>query len=69
VSFLDRLFGNDHQRAADRYPDRESATDRAARQRREGHRRNISRAAAQGQAWEQDDRQRERRGGWRRTTW
>lgn len=57
MRFLDRLFGNDHQRAT-RYEGRESASDRAARKRREGHRRSIPKAAAQGQAWEDRDRQR-----------
>ncbi|WP_326779698.1 hypothetical protein OG481_02050 [Streptomyces longwoodensis] len=50
---LDRLLGNDHARAATKYAGRESATDRAARKRREGHhRRGADRAAAKGQAWE-----------------
>ncbi|MEU9557999.1 hypothetical protein [Streptomyces fumanus] len=59
MGFLDRLFGNDHQRA-DRYEGRESASDQAARRRREGHRRSIPKAAAKGQAWEDRDRQRRR---------
>jgi hypothetical protein len=63
VSFLGNFArslrpGNDTQLAAD-----------LSAQRRAAHRRSIGKAAAQGQAWEQDDRARERRGGWRRTTW
>ncbi|MFI1371325.1 hypothetical protein ACH4UY_04845 [Streptomyces longwoodensis] len=51
--FLDRLLGDDHQRAATKHAGRESATDRAARKRREGHRRGgAARTAAAGQAWE-----------------
>jgi hypothetical protein len=52
--FLDKLLGNDRERAASpRYAGRESATDRAARKRREGHHRGgAARAAAAGQAWE-----------------
>ncbi|MFF6829621.1 hypothetical protein [Streptomyces longwoodensis] len=51
---LDTLLGNDRERAASpRYAGRESATDRAARKRREGHRRRgAAQAAAKGQAWE-----------------
>jgi hypothetical protein len=67
MGLLDRLFGDDQQRAADRYADRESATDRAARKRREKyHRKGVARAAAQGQAWEDRDRAGDRRGGWYR---
>lgn len=62
-------FGNDRKLAATKYAGRESATDRAARQRRQGHRRSIREAAAQSEAWEQQDRARDRRGGWRRTNW
>lgn len=39
MGFLDRLFGNDHERADTRYADRESASDRASRRRHESHRR------------------------------
>lgn len=66
MGFLDRLFGNDHERAATRYAGQESASQRASRQRREGHRRNVTRAAREGQAWEDRDRQQDRRGGWYR---
>ncbi|MEU3507652.1 hypothetical protein ABZ733_06950 [Streptomyces longwoodensis] len=61
--FLDKLLGNDRERAASpRYAGRESATDRAARKRREGHhRRGADRAAAKGQAWEEREHQRLRR--------
>lgn len=67
MGFLDRLFGNDHERAA-RYEGRESATASAARQRRASHRRTGAlQAARQGQAWEDADRQREKnRGRFRR---
>jgi hypothetical protein len=69
MAFLDRLFGNDHERAATQYAGRESASQAAARKRREGHRRNATRAARQGQAWEDRDRARDRKGGWRLTDW
>lgn len=65
MGFLDRIFGNDQQRAA-KYQGRESASAQASRQRREGHRRSIGRAAAKGQAWEDRDRQQDRKGGWYR---
>ena len=68
MGFLDRQFGNDHERAA-KYEGRESASASAARQRREGHRRHIAEAAAASEKWERKDRQRDRRGGWRRTDW
>lgn len=42
MAFLDRLFGNDHQRAA-QHEGRESATDRAARKRREQHHARVQR--------------------------
>lgn len=57
MSFLDRLLGNDHERAATRYAGRESASDSASRQRRQGHRRNATKADRQGQAWEERTRQ------------
>jgi hypothetical protein len=67
MSFLDRLLGNDHARAADR-PDRESATASAARARRRSHRNSgATRAARQGQTWEDRDRAQDKRGGWYRT--
>ncbi|MEU6597882.1 hypothetical protein [Streptomyces flaveolus] len=65
MGFFDRLLGNDFERAA-KYEGRESASDRAARQRRQGHRRSTGRAAAQGQAWEDRDRQQDKRGRWYR---
>ncbi|MFJ8538144.1 hypothetical protein [Streptomyces sp. NPDC093591] len=61
--------GNDRQLAADRYASRESASDKAARKRRSGHRRSIAEAAAAGEKWERKDRARDRKGGWRRTDW
>jgi hypothetical protein len=64
MSFLDRLLGNDHERAA-RY-DGPSASESAAAKRRAGHRRSIPGAAAAGQAWEDRDRAQDRRGGWYR---
>ncbi|PZT70167.1 hypothetical protein DN402_31610 [Streptomyces sp. SW4] len=66
MGFLDKVFGNDQQRADTRYAGQESATDRAARKRREGHRRSINSAAAQGQAWEDRDRAQDRQGRWYR---
>jgi hypothetical protein len=67
MGLFSNLFGgNDRQLAETRYAGRESASDRAARQRREGHRRNVTAAARQGQAWEDRDRAQERRGGWYR---
>ncbi|MGW3135924.1 hypothetical protein [Streptomyces sp. NPDC001139] len=66
MGLLDRIFGNDHERAA-RY-DGPSASETAAAKRRAGHRRNIARAAAQGEAWEDADRSRFRTGSrWNRT--
>ena len=59
MGLLDRLFGNDHERAA-RNPGRESATASAARGRRASHRNGgAKRAARAGQAWEDADRDRE----------
>ena len=51
------LPGNDQQLAED-----------LSTQRRQGHRRSIARAAAAGQAWEDADRRRDRKGD-RKTTW
>ncbi|MFE6989192.1 hypothetical protein, partial [Streptomyces pharetrae] len=65
MGFLDRILGDDRERAA-RYEGRESASETAARRRRRGHRRSIPDAAHQGQAWEDQDRARDQRGGWRR---
>lgn len=59
----------DQQLAATKYQGRESASETAAKARRAGHRRSLLDTARQGQAWEDTDRQAERRGGWRRTTW
>lgn len=51
--------GNDHQLAATQYAGRESATDRAARLRRERHhRKGAAKAATAGEAWETRDRRR-----------
>jgi hypothetical protein len=47
--------GNDQQLAAD-----------LSTQRRAGHRRNLTNTARQGQAWEDTDRQQDRRGRWYR---
>lgn len=68
MGILDRLLGNDRERAR-QYKGRESASDEAARKRRTGHRRSVPDAAAEGQAWEDRDRARERRGGDRITNW
>lgn len=43
MSFLDRLLGNDHHRAETRYANRESASQTAARKRRENHRARVAR--------------------------
>ncbi|MFJ1650080.1 hypothetical protein ACIOC2_01430 [Streptomyces sp. NPDC088337] len=58
MGFLDRFLGSDRELAATKYTGRESASDRAARRRREGHRRNLTRTAREGQAWEDRDRRR-----------
>jgi hypothetical protein len=42
MSWLDRLLGNDHERAA-KYEGRESASQAAARKRRQNHRARIQR--------------------------
>ncbi|MEU8968129.1 hypothetical protein AB0D11_02440 [Streptomyces monashensis] len=59
-------FGNDRKLAETKYAGRQSATDAAAEQRRRGHRRSIGRTAAAGQAWEDRDRQQDRKGRWYR---
>lgn len=70
MGLFSNLFGgNDRQLAETKYAGRESASEQAARRRREGHRRSIRAAADAGEAWEQADRRRERRGGWRKTNW
>ncbi|MFB7918091.1 hypothetical protein [Streptomyces sp. NPDC056061] len=61
------LIGNDQKLAAQEYSGRESASEKAARKRREGHRRNLTQTARQGQAWEDAERARQDRGGWWRT--
>ncbi|MFE3144269.1 hypothetical protein [Streptomyces scopuliridis] len=60
------LIGNDKQMATT-YSGRESASDKAARKRRQGHRRSAAAADRQGQAWEASERQRQDRGGWWRS--
>jgi hypothetical protein len=58
MGLFDRLFGDDHERAA-KYEGRESASDRASRKRRENYRsKGIRRAADAGERWEQKDRRR-----------
>lgn len=59
------LVGND-QKLAQQYGG-ESASDKAARKRREGHHRNARAADQQGQEWEDAERSRQYRGGWRRS--
>lgn len=64
MSFLSRLFPDDHQLAAEKYTDCESATtrkqrreaERSARRRASHHRGGAARAAHAGQAWEDADR-------------
>jgi hypothetical protein len=60
MGLFGRLLGNDQQRAATKYAGRESATQQAARGRRQGHRRSILGTARAGQAWEDQDRAYER---------
>jgi hypothetical protein len=43
MGLLDKLFGNDRERAETKYAGRESATDRAARKRREKYRARVIR--------------------------
>lgn len=62
MGLLDRLLGNDHERAA--HYDGPSASETAAAKRRAGHRRSVTQAARQGQAWEDRDRAQDRKGGW-----
>lgn len=67
MGFLDRLLGDDRERAATKYAGRESASDRAARKRRESyHRKGVQRAADQGEAWLARDRAQDRKGRWYR---
>ena len=69
MSLLGRLFGvgNDRQLAATKYAGRESASDSAARGRRAGHRNGgAARAARAGRAWEDADREQDKRGIWYR---
>jgi len=64
---LSWLFGgNDHELARTRYAGRESASDEAARKRREQHQSKAAKAARQGQRWEAKDRKRDKRGS---TSW
>lgn len=51
MGLLSRLLGNDHARAA-QYEGRESASAKASRKNREGHRRNLARNARKQQARE-----------------
>ncbi|MGW1039875.1 hypothetical protein [Streptomyces sp. NPDC002547] len=53
MGFLSWLSGsNDRQLAESTYSGRESASDRAARRRREGHKRNVTKTARKAQARE-----------------
>lgn len=59
MGFLDKLFGNDHERAATRYADRESASAAASRKRREAHhRKGIRKAETAARQWEAAERRR-----------
>lgn len=60
--------GADRELAETKYAGRESASDRAARARRTGHRRSALDTARAGQAWDDADRadERARRGRYRR---
>ncbi|TGA95963.1 hypothetical protein E4099_24495 [Streptomyces palmae] len=57
------LIGNDRSMAKSDYNDRESASEKAARKRREAHHRNARDADRQGQAWEDAERARQDRRG------
>jgi hypothetical protein len=60
---------NDRELADTRYAGRESASDRAARRRRENYRRNVTKTARKGQAWEDRDRAGDGKSGpWYRAT-
>ncbi|MFJ3714020.1 MULTISPECIES: hypothetical protein [unclassified Streptomyces] len=61
------LIGNDDD-LAKQYKGRESASGKAARRRRRGHHHNAVKADREGQAWEADERSRQDRGGWFRST-
>lgn len=60
MGFLSWLLpGNDHALAEERYADRESASDRASRKRRESyHRHGVTRAEKAARKWEATDRRR-----------
>lgn len=59
MRFLDRLVARDHRLADTKYADRESASEKASRERRQRHRNGgAAKAAAKGQKWEQQDRKR-----------
>jgi hypothetical protein len=58
MGFLDLLVVRDRRLAATTYAGRESASQKAARKRRESNPRSVARAAAQGQAWEDKDQRR-----------
>lgn len=61
------LFGNDKAMAATTYSGRESATDRAARKRRDRRRRSVAKNARQGEKWVDDEFDRlHHRGRWAR---
>lgn len=59
MGFFDWLVARDRRLAATKYAGRESASDQAARVRREKHRsKGVKRATSQGERWEQRDRRR-----------
>ncbi|MFF4834080.1 hypothetical protein [Streptomyces sp. NPDC001315] len=58
--------GGDRQLAETRYAGRESASETAAKARRQAYKRNVTKTARKGQAWEDRDRQQDRRGRWYR---
>jgi hypothetical protein len=53
--------GNDGELAKSQYKGRESASAKAARRRQQNYRRTVTKAARKGQAWEDRDRQQDRR--------
>ncbi|MGW3274839.1 hypothetical protein ACWDFH_25710 [Streptomyces kronopolitis] len=58
------VVGNDRTLASTTYSGRESASERAARRRRQGHHRSAVAADRQGQAWADAERARQDRGSW-----
>ncbi|MEU8834865.1 hypothetical protein [Streptomyces sp900116325] len=64
MSIFGRIFSSDRELAETKYADRESASEKAARKQKTKDRatraRDVHKAARAGQAWEDEDRRRER---------